>query len=295
MNIIIIEKEIYLAQSIAAKLADLGHSCDICTSSKDTEKETTYDVVLLSTNIDSQEIDTIIEQYKQSVIILMVSYISNETVSKPLQAGAKDYILKPFMIEELIRKIEHYQEFERLKKSNETYKRYIDYAFNNLEFHDDIDTVELPLFISCNYQKYADAFTFQYALKHNSTIEFISLTDSKAFDFIKNSNDDAIIYISDFETLKKSDYDDFFQLIENRQVIVTATEILEDRDIHTINFKNDNYHFEQGDILPIEDYVKYILLNYQYKFPDTELSKKLGISRKSLWEKRKKYGIIKKK
>jgi hypothetical protein len=53
--------------------------------------------------------------------------------------------------------------------------------------------------------------------------------------------------------------------------------------------------FEQGDILPIEDYVRYIVLNYQHKFPDTELSKKLGISRKSLWEKRKKYGIIKKK
>ncbi|MEA1917106.1 MAG: helix-turn-helix domain-containing protein, partial [Campylobacterota bacterium] len=31
------------------------------------------------------------------------------------------------------------------------------------------------------------------------------------------------------------------------------------------------------------------------KFPDTELSKKLGISRKSLWEKRKKYGISKQK
>jgi DNA-binding NtrC family response regulator len=59
--------------------------------------------------------------------------------------------------------------------------------------------------------------------------------------------------------------------------------------------KSDNKVIEQGDILPIEDYVKYIVLNYQHKFPDTELSKKLGISRKSLWEKRKKYGIIKKK
>ena len=42
-----------------------------------------------------------------------------------------------------------------------------------------------------------------------------------------------------------------------------------------------------------KDYVKFIVLNYQHKFPDTELSKKLGISRKSLWERRKKYGIIK--
>lgn len=46
----------------------------------------------------------------------MVSYISNDTVSKPLSAGAKDYILKPFMIEELIRKINHYQDYEKLKR-----------------------------------------------------------------------------------------------------------------------------------------------------------------------------------
>ena len=59
--------------------------------------------------------------------------------------------------------------------------------------------------------------------------------------------------------------------------------------------KSENNIFDKGDILPIEDYVKFIVLNYQSKYPDTELSKKLGISRKSLWEKRKKYGIFKKK
>ena len=57
----------------------------------------------------------------------------------------------------------------------------------------------------------------------------------------------------------------------------------------------ENRVFDRGDILSIDDYVKYIILNFQNKFPDTELSKKLGISRKSLWEKRKKYGITKKK
>ena len=41
--------------------------------------------------------------------------------------------------------------------------------------------------------------------------------------------------------------------------------------------------------------VKYIIKTYQDVHPDTELSKKLGISRKSRWEKRKKYGLTKKK
>ena len=35
------------------------------------------------------------------------------------------------------------------------------------------------------------------------------------------------------------------------------------------------------------------LINFQDKFSDTKLSEKLGISRKSLWEKRKKFGIEK--
>jgi transcriptional regulator of acetoin/glycerol metabolism len=48
-------------------------------------------------------------------------------------------------------------------------------------------------------------------------------------------------------------------------------------------------------ILTINDYVKMMVLKFQTKYPDTELSKKLGISRKSLWEKRKKFGIEKTK
>ena len=38
-----------------------------------------------------------------------------------------------------------------------------------------------------------------------------------------------------------------------------------------------------------------MVLSFQDKYPDTELSKRLGISRKSLWEKRKKFGIEKNK
>ncbi|ELZ2554179.1 hypothetical protein TX752_000401, partial [Campylobacter coli] len=54
-------------------------------------------------------------------------------------------------------------------------------------------------------------------------------------------------------------------------------------------------NIDSNQILTIDEYVKYIILNYQNVFPDTDLSKKLGISRKSLWEKRKKYEISKKK
>lgn len=80
-----------------------------------------------------------------------------------------------------------------------------------------------------------------------------------------------------------------------RDTILASTDKVDDCEFNVIEIQSDKHILEDGDILPIEEYVKYVVLNYQHKFPDTELSKKLGISRKSLWEKRKKYGIVKKK
>ena len=295
MKILIIENEIYLAQSIATKLGELGHICDMCTSTKDALKSNLYDVVLLSTNINGQDFNPIIEAFKNSIVILMVSYISNDTVSKPLAAGAKDYILKPFMIEELIRKINHFQDYERLKRQSESYERYLDHTFSSISNEQDFENIELPLFISCNFQKYSDSFAFKYAAKQNKPLYFVSLTNPKALPNIASLPISTIIYITDFQVIKKSERKEFLELIKDRNVIVSSTDKIDDVDATVVEIKSDNNIFDQSDILPIEEYVKYIVLNYQHKFPDTELSKKLGISRKSLWEKRKKYGITKKK
>jgi len=297
LKILIIENEIYLAQSIATKLGELGHNCEMCTSTKDAIKSTGYDVVLLSTNINGQDFNPIIEYFKNSIVILMVSYISNDTVSKPLSAGAKDYILKPFMIEELIRKINHYQDYEKLKKRNEAYEKYLNHTFSSVskEKEYDYSSVNLPMYISSSFQKYADAFAFEYAKHKNQAIHFISLTDSKAISEINSLPQNDIIYITDYQVLKENDRKNFCNLISDKQIIVSSNDKIENVEHFMIEIKSDNNVFEEGDILPIEDYVKFIVLNYQHKFPDTELSKKLGISRKSLWEKRKKYDIIKKK
>ena len=295
MKILIIENEIYLAQSIAAKLGELGHICDMSSSTKDALKGMPYDVVLLSTSINGQDFYPVIDAYKNAVVILMVSYVSNDTVSKPLQAGAKDYILKPFMIEELIRKIEHYQDYERLKRQNQAYARYINHTFDAVDLEQNLGKIESPLFISSNFQKYADAFAFRYADHNNKTLHFISLASPKVLDEIASMPANTVLYVCDFQTIKKSDRKPFMDLIKNREAIVSSTDTIDGVDYRVIEIKSESNVFEQGDILPIEDYVKYIVLNYQHKFPDTELSKKLGISRKSLWEKRKKYGIIKKK
>ena len=295
MKILIIENEVYLAQSIATKLGELGHVCEMCTSTKDAIRSNNYDVVLLSTNINGQDFHPVIDTFKNSIVILMVSYISNDTVSKPLAAGAKDYILKPFMIEELVRKIDHYQDYEKLKKRNAAYEKYLNHSFMNAKHGQDLDAIELPIFVSSNFQKYADAFAFEYAKKQNLPINFISLSDPKAMNEIESLAENALIYIIDYQLLKKSDKKTFCNLIAGKKAIILSSDKIEDVEHPVIEIKSESNVFDKGEILPIEDYVKFIVLNYQDKYPDTELSKKLGISRKSLWEKRKKYDIVKKK
>ena len=41
----------------------------------------------------------------------------------------------------------------------------------------------------------------------------------------------------------------------------------------------------------IEDYTKAFILRYQTECNEQQLAERLGITRKSLWEKRKKWGI----
>jgi DNA-binding NtrC family response regulator len=295
MKIFIIENEIYLAQSIATKLGDLGHTCEIATTIGGALEQKAYDVVLLSTNISGQDFTQIINVFKNAIIILMVSYVSNDTVSKPLSMGAKDYIVKPFMISELVRKIDHYQDYERLKRKALSYERYLQYQFSQISLEQDVENIQLPVFISSSFQKYADAFAFKYATHIDQALYFLSLADPKAFSEIANLPSNALIYATDFQSIKKTDRKDFLELIKEKQIIVSSTDKIHDIGFLVVDIKSENHIFEKSEILQIEEYVKYVVINYQSKFPDTELSKKLGISRKSLWEKRKKYGITKKK
>ena len=295
MKILIVENEIYLAQSIASKLMEIGHVCEIATTIKDALKDEKYDAILLSTNISGQNFYPIIEKHRSSIIILMISYISNDTVTNPIKAGACDYIQKPFMIEELIRKLQHLSDFKNLKKENATYKDYVKNVFASANL-DPIDKkVKFPILIKTNFQKHADALVFNYAQSQNETFMFISLTQSNAFEKIARSSAEELIYIIDLQNLKKSEKTKVYNVIDGKRVILCSTDPSEESEITLIEINTDSKVLDQGDVLCIDDYVKYVICNFQNKFPDTELSKKLGISRKSLWEKRKKYGINKKK
>ena len=296
MKVLIVESDIYLAQSISAKLVEMGYGCTIAAGIKEALEDKNYDVVLLSTNINGQDFYPVLEAFKEKIIILLVSYISHDTVSEPLIRGANDYVIKPFMMEELIRKMKHFIEHERLKKENLAFKEYINNSFKGLHIENISIKDPLPLFIKTNYQKYADAYAFEYAKLLNEPFKFYSLAQKGSLTKIKNEKESQFLYITDYQTLKKSERILFLEMIEYRRAIISSTESIEEEiPFKIIELKSENKIFDRNDILTIDEYVKYIILNYQHKFPDTTLSKKLGISRKSLWEKRKKYEIFKKK
>lgn len=295
MKILIVENEIYLAQSIASKLMEIGNICEIATNIKDALKEERYNAVLLSTNISGQNFYPVIERHKQSIIILLISYISNDTVTNPIKAGASDYIQKPFMIEELIRKLQHLNKFKILKLENETFKDYVKHHFCGAALDPLDKKSKFPILVKTNFQKHADALVFNYAQSNNETFFFVSLTQANALERISRAGSEELLYIVDLQQLKKSEKLKVFEIIEGKRAIICTTDPNDESPFGAIELCSESKVLDHGDILSIDDYVKYVIINFQNKFPDTELSKKLGISRKSLWEKRKKYGIIKKK
>jgi replication-associated recombination protein RarA len=135
---------------------------------------------------------------------------------------------------------------------------------------------------------------FEHARQTKTLLSFIPLSDKNWKEKIQKSSPSSLLYITEIHQLKKTDKEALLEMLKEYDFILCSTTELES-DFETITLNTDSKLYDQNEILTIDDYVKFIVNSFQYKFPDTELSKKLGISRKSLWEKRKKYGLFKKK
>ena len=226
---------------------------------------------------------------------MLVSYISDETVTNPINEGAKDYIMKPFIMDELVRKIYHFKECRSMRRELQTLREYMDFSMS------DIDTTEVflppsfPSLIESNSQRCADKLVFDLAKRLDMPIKFITLTNPLWQKQLNAISGKIIIYLTDFHTLKKNAKENLIKIIEDKNVVLSSLEYEEDFPYRKVEFNKNDQLISSANIMTINDYVKMMVISYQNKYPDTELSKKLGISRKSLWEKRKKLGIEKKK
>lgn len=75
MKILIVENEIYLSQSIASKLSHFGFACEMVPSIEEALQFEVADIILLSANIPGQNFYSLIEKFKDSIVILMIPYV----------------------------------------------------------------------------------------------------------------------------------------------------------------------------------------------------------------------------
>ncbi|MBU1668006.1 response regulator [bacterium] len=293
-TITIVENEIYLAQSIALKLNNLGYKTEIFTSVEQAIRESEGDIFILSIDIPKQSITRLIAKFKSKIIILMTNHSNNELIYQALNSGANDYIVKPFMIDELQKKIEHYAEFYALQQSLKTYRDYHNYTLENIFIGDNIHVINPPMIVETNYIALVDKLVFTYAETKGELLTFISLTSNTWKEKVKETSDNELIYLSHFQTLTKKDTEKLFDLLKNKKFIISTTNPIES-SYRTYKIETKDKGFEGNEILSIDEYIIYIVQRYQYQFPDTVLSRKLGFSRKSLHERRKKYNVYKSK
>ena len=193
MNILIIENETYLSQKIILRLQEDNHNCTSIYSIDELDSEIKYDVILLSTGYEKKVITKVLKLHPSTIIIFLGDCNKVFYLKYIKDFKLHDYISKPFVMDQLIRMINHYITYEYLVSNNKS----LDFYCNNILKKD---------------------------IKESSTCFNLS----------------------------------------------------------------SNLYF----LLSIDDYLKQIIHTFQHILTDVELSKKLGISRKTLWAKRKKLKVL---
>jgi len=285
MKIIIVENELYLAQSIQNNLSEkLNARCEIF-ASYDEAIKTNGEIFIINTNLQGN-IEPLIKEKKDSIIILLAPYVTYSSVTRPIELGADDYLQKPFSIEELIRKIKHLLEYYKLKERISLLEEFIEHILSDIEIK--VPKYSFPIFIKSAPNKAIEKLVYEISKKEKKDIKFIDLSRFNKKDF---NDSNRIYYCLNYE---KVEDDEILKFISKFNSIILLPKNYDKID-KCMEFEVTKSNFFDSEILSIEEYIKFIITTHQHKFPDTELSKKLGISRKSLWEKRKKYGIFKQK
>jgi DNA-binding NtrC family response regulator len=231
-----------------------------------------------------------INKFKNSIVIMMTPYVDYGCFSKAVNLGANDYILKPFKMESLIQKISIFQKKKEIEIREKRLAKFITTVLKedkNLTFDFDIT---LPVIICSNLKKNVDLYVFSYSRYLNIDFEIICFDDLQKY---KNTDSNLILYLRDYSTLTKKEQKLTLEITKNMNIIIFSNIDETAHGFHNITIKAGSEKINFDKILTINDYIQEVIIQNQDSFPDTELSKALGISRKSLWEKRKKFDIHK--
>jgi DNA-binding NtrC family response regulator len=112
-RLLIIDDEEKMTHLVAGEMEDRGYATDIANSGEEALgklKSRTYDIVITDLRMDppdGMELLRIIKnEYTSSEVIIMTAYATASSAVEAMKAGANDYIIKPFSLEELVLKTE---------------------------------------------------------------------------------------------------------------------------------------------------------------------------------------------
>lgn len=294
MKVLIVENETYLAQNLAVKLGDLGFECEVDTIGENAlNSDIRWDAVLLCANLIGVDFKEIIKRHAKSIIILMINYIGGDVISA-MKMGADDYILKPIIVEEIVRKIGIFESYKRLETLNKSYENFIltltkHYKSPNFDFK----KIKLPLILSCKSGEFAQEFVFYYAKAMDVAYEQISANSAKALSQIAKAKPQNLVYVSEFDELKDEAKREFIAAVSRKNIIISTAQCRLSSGWDELAIERET-QMQGSEIMQIDEYVRHAIACYQDVYTDIELAKRLGISRKSLWGKRKRYGITRK-
>jgi YesN/AraC family two-component response regulator len=231
-----------------------------------------------------------IRKFNEATIILLISYVDYGSILKAMEYGADDYIVKPFMMDFLIKKIELFQKIKDCDRSRSRMHKFISDMFSN-RIETDMD-VRLPVIVVSNSPKERDAFAYFYSQNKGFDLEVISFDKLKK---LKKHFPDVIYYIR--QGFQENQLEELATQAKEKNIIVASNNfnLITPDGFSKVVLEDVNRYIHVESVIPINDYVKYIILKYQNFVSDTELAQLLGISRKSLWEKRRRFGIQKQK
>lgn len=111
MKILLLEDELMLNNAICEYLKNIGHMVESFTDGQEVldNIDSTYDLLILDINVPTKDGFTILEELNTKKVYIPTIFISAlidiEDISKAYELGAREYLKKPFHLEELAIKI----------------------------------------------------------------------------------------------------------------------------------------------------------------------------------------------
>lgn len=301
LKTIIIEKEHYLAQNIAISV---GGESLIFEDAILANTQNFADILIITS--ETKDAKFLLEKFAKSVKILLISYENGDDTAQ-LKTMCDDFIYKPFAMGDLLRKIARGVEFRKLKLSALSSKFFINQRVNFKLFSETISQSNAQistqikaktgvlittnnLFLSANF-----AYFLADSLKMG-----LNFLNSLEFDSDENSlGSDVLSLFLNFDALNLQKKSLILSFAKSHPIIVLSTDFDSDfSEICGSSILIKKLEFSQSeiamsDIISIENHIKFTAQKYENLLSETQIAVALGISRKSLWQKRKQFGIKK--